>query len=38
MTLNLPKGYEPCDVEAKWYRSWEESGCFLADENSAKPH
>jgi valyl-tRNA synthetase len=38
MTLNLPKGYEPCDVEAKWYRSWEESGCFHADENSAKPH
>ena len=38
MEPKLPKGYEPRDVESKWYRSWEENGCFHADENSPKPH
>ena len=34
MEENLPKGYEPHDVEKKWYTAWEESGLFHADENS----
>ncbi len=38
MEPKLPKGYEPRDVETKWYRNWEESGYFHADENSPKPH
>ncbi len=38
MEEKLNKGYEPHDVERKWYRRWEEDGCFCADEKSAKPH
>ncbi len=38
MEPTLPKGYEPSQVEDKWYRQWEECGCFHADENSPKPH
>ena len=32
----LPKGYEPKDVEGKWYRYWEENGLFHAEEKSDK--
>ncbi|MBK1790777.1 valine--tRNA ligase [Persicirhabdus sediminis] len=32
----LPKAYEPQDVEKKWYASWNDAGCFRADENSSK--
>ncbi|WP_305041051.1 valine--tRNA ligase [Geoalkalibacter sp.] len=38
MEPKLPKGYEPAQVEDKWYRQWEAGGCFHADENSPKPH
>ena len=38
MEDNLPKGYEPRDVEKKWYQAWESQGCFRADEHSPKPH
>ncbi|KIH76814.1 valyl-tRNA synthetase [Geoalkalibacter ferrihydriticus] len=38
MEPKLSKGYEPAQVEDKWYRQWEENGCFHADENSPKPH
>jgi len=38
METRLSKGYEPHHVEDKWYRIWEESGFFHADENSPKPH
>lgn len=38
MEQKLNKGYEPHDVERKWYRKWEEDGHFCADEKSAKPH
>ena len=38
MDAKLSKGYEPKEVEEKWYRIWEESGCFHGDEASAKPH
>ena len=33
----LPKGYEPKDVEAKWYAAWIEGRCFEANPASAKP-
>jgi len=33
----LPKGYEPKDVEAKWYEAWIEGRCFEADPRSVKP-
>ena len=33
----IPKAYEPGDVELKWQARWAESGCFSADANSPKP-
>jgi valyl-tRNA synthetase len=33
----LAKAYEPKDVEARWYRFWEERGFFKADPDSGKP-
>ncbi len=33
----LSKGYEPHDVERKWYRAWESQGYFRADEHSVRP-
>ena len=36
MEPKLPKGYEPHDVEARWYGQWEKNGWFHADENSPK--
>lgn len=38
METHLPKGYEPRDVEKKWYQTWENQGCFRADEHSPRPH
>ncbi len=38
MNTELPKGYEPVQVERKWYNIWEQRGDFHADENSLKPH
>ncbi|MFK7912124.1 MAG: valine--tRNA ligase [Akkermansiaceae bacterium] len=32
----LPKAYEPQEVEKKWYSSWLENECFHADESSDK--
>ncbi|MDH3997445.1 MAG: valine--tRNA ligase [Desulfuromonadales bacterium] len=37
MEQELNKGYEPHDVERKWYQKWEKEGRFSADETSAKP-
>jgi len=36
-TPELPKGYEPGDVEERWYRFWLERGYFHADDESEKP-
>jgi len=36
-TPELPKGYEPGDVEERWYRVWLERGYFHADDESDKP-
>jgi len=38
MEAKLAKGYEPQQVEQKWYRHWEEQGYFHGDETSSKPH
>jgi valyl-tRNA synthetase len=37
MKEQLAKGYEPSEVERKWYDSWERDGMFRANEESAKP-
>jgi valyl-tRNA synthetase len=34
---DLPKAYEPREVEAKWYAAWLEGKCFEADPSSEKP-
>jgi valyl-tRNA synthetase len=33
----LPKAYEPAEAEARWYRRWEDAGCFRAEPTSTKP-
>jgi len=33
----IPKTYEPSDVESRWYQFWMEQGCFTADPASSKP-
>ncbi len=38
MKTELPKGYDPAQVEQKWFDVWEKRGDFHADETSAKPH
>ena len=38
MSTQLPKGYEPAQVESKWFAVWEKRGDFHADEHSPKPH
>lgn len=35
-TKELAKAYEPKEVEERWYRQWEEQGCFAAQVPSAK--
>ena len=30
----LPKAYEPVEVERKWFQQWMEAGCFHGDESS----
>ncbi len=37
MKQELAKGYEPSEVEGKWYGIWENIGFFRADEHSSKP-
>ncbi|MEJ6636679.1 MAG: class I tRNA ligase family protein, partial [Akkermansiaceae bacterium] len=33
----LPKAYEPKEVEKSWYQAWLDAQCFKADPNSEKP-
>ncbi|HWI41605.1 MAG TPA: valine--tRNA ligase [Verrucomicrobiae bacterium] len=35
MARELPKVYEPAEVEAKWYGVWESTGCFRGDASSS---
>ena len=32
----MPKGYEPNDVERRWYKYWEDNNLFKAEHKSAK--
>jgi valyl-tRNA synthetase len=37
--LDLPKHYQPAEVEAKWYAAWEQAKCFQAKvDNAKKPY
>ena len=36
-TPELPRGYEPADVESKWYQFWLDRDYFRADADSDKP-
>jgi valyl-tRNA synthetase len=36
-SAEMPKAYEPKDVERRWYAFWEERGFFRADPTSDKP-
>ena len=31
MATELDQSYKPKEVETKWYKAWEESGCFEGD-------
>src|ERR1017187_10173739 len=33
----IPKAYEPKQVEEKWYAEWLANGCFTANPSSTKP-
>ena len=33
----IPKAYEPKQVEEKWYAEWLAKGCFTANPSSPKP-
>src|SRR3984957_11633530 len=33
----IPKAYEPQEVEKKWYQFWLDNNLFVADPNSKKP-
>ena len=35
-TTELPKAYDPKEVEKKWYEHWKEKGYFRASANSKK--
>ena len=37
MTLELPKNFNPQEVESRWYGLWESRGYFRADPTSKKP-
>jgi len=37
MQTDISKGYNPKQIEDKWYSYWEENGLFHADETSSKP-
>src|SRR5215472_7680427 len=35
--MELPKAYDPKDVEPRWYAEWEKAGAFKADARSGRP-
>ena len=37
MSIDLPKAYDPTDVEKRWYPVWQERGYFTADAAATKP-
>ncbi len=36
MTTNLPKTFDPAEIEARWYAHWEENGLFRPDRPDAE--
>lgn len=37
MDLNFSKTYQPCEVESKWYKIWQDNNIFSASNSSDKP-
>ena len=37
MTTELPKTFDPAEIEARWYAHWEEHGLFRPDRPGAEP-
>ena len=33
----LPKTFDPAEIEARWYARWEENGHFRPDRPAAEP-
>ncbi|MGX7951822.1 valine--tRNA ligase [Tsuneonella sp. HG249] len=38
MTSELPKTFDPAEIEARWYPHWEANGCFRPDRPEAPPY
>lgn len=38
MTTELPKTFDPADIEARWYAHWEENGLFRPERPDAQPY
>ncbi|MDG5750043.1 valine--tRNA ligase [Qipengyuania sp. XHP0211] len=38
MTTELPKTFDPADIEARWYAHWEENGLFRPGRTDAEPY
>ncbi len=38
MNSELPKTFDPADIEARWYAHWEEHGLFRPDRPEAQPY
>ena len=36
MSAELPKAYEPKDVQPRWLRAWSEQGCFDANPDPSR--
>jgi valyl-tRNA synthetase len=37
MAEEIPKGYQPGEVETQWYSRWLEAGCFRGEEGGPRP-
>ncbi|QYJ07956.1 valine--tRNA ligase [Qipengyuania flava] len=38
MSTELPKTFDPADIEARWYAHWEENGLFRPERADAQPY
>ncbi len=38
MTTELPKTFDPAEIEARWYAHWEENGLFRPERPEAQPY
>ena len=37
MTTELPKTFDPAEIESRWYAHWEDKGLFAPDRPGAEP-